>query len=133
MKKSVFVILLFLGVIHAEGFSQDKKDKFRAKPDTVSVDSLEYRLIVLDPDLRHGWQPSLQRSFIPKSIMNKGTGYMSLNGIRGIVSPGNNSRYETYIDYNPHTDYGLDINYRLYYYFKYFEETNHIRLINIGR
>ena len=42
----------------------------------------------------------------------------------------NNGLYDTYIDYNSNTDYGLDLNYKLYYYFKYFEVTNHIKLIN---
>ena len=43
----------------------------------------------------------------------------------------NNGRYETYIDYNSNTDYGLDLNYKLYYYFKYFEETNKVKLYPI--
>ncbi len=40
---------------------------------------------------------------------------------------------DSYIDYRPNIDYGLDLNYKLYYYFKYFEERNNIRLLPGGR
>jgi hypothetical protein len=36
--------------------------------------------------------------------------------------------YESYLDYDPFIDYGLEFERRLYYYFKYFEETNRVRL-----
>jgi hypothetical protein len=45
----------------------------------------------------------------------------------------NNDLYDNYIDYKPNTDYGIDINYRLYYYFRYFEEKNHIKLLDYNR
>jgi hypothetical protein len=45
----------------------------------------------------------------------------------------NDGLYENYIEYNPRIDYGIDINYKLYYFFKYFEETNHISLLNFNR
>ncbi len=37
--------------------------------------------------------------------------------------------YQTRIDYDPHEDYGLDLNYRLYYYFLFIEKEYGIRLI----
>ncbi len=40
----------------------------------------------------------------------------------------NQGEYDSYIDYNPNIDYGLDLNYKLYYYFRYFEEKHGIRL-----
>ena len=49
------------------------------------------------------------------------------------TSENSNGLYDNYIDYNPDADYGMDLNYRLYYYFKYFEETNHVKLLLFSR
>ncbi|HOP14842.1 MAG TPA: DUF6146 family protein, partial [Lentimicrobium sp.] len=35
----------------------------------------------------------------------------------------------SYINWNPTTDYGIEINRRLYWYFVYYEETFRIRLL----
>jgi hypothetical protein len=40
----------------------------------------------------------------------------------------NHGEYDSFIDYDPETDYGLDLNYKLYYYFKYFEEKHGTKL-----
>jgi hypothetical protein len=44
------------------------------------------------------------------------------------LTSGNTGLYENFIDFNPNTDYGLDLNYKLYYYFKYFENKNKVKL-----
>jgi hypothetical protein len=36
--------------------------------------------------------------------------------------------YEQIIDYDPHIHYGLEVNYKLYMYFKFFEQKYHQRL-----
>ncbi len=41
--------------------------------------------------------------------------------------------YENPIDYDPKVDYGLDLNYRLYYYFLYFQQTNHVMLLGSAK
>ena len=38
-------------------------------------------------------------------------------------------RVNSYIDYSMRIDYGFDFNYKLYMYFKFFEDTNKIKLI----
>ena len=40
--------------------------------------------------------------------------------------------YETYIDYDPYKDYGLDLNYRLYYYFQFIKDKYGIVLVERG-
>jgi hypothetical protein len=42
----------------------------------------------------------------------------------------NRGLYDDYIDYRPNIDYGIDLNYKLFYYFAYFEVTNHVKLLN---
>ncbi len=133
MKKFVFVILVILVAIRTDGFSQKKKDSYKAKPDTITVDSLEYRLIILDPGFETWLLTKPPKSFYSNDYyIQKNRFYVSEWNQRYMTS-NNNGLYENYIDYNPNTDYGIDINYRLYYYFKYFEETNHVKLLNFDR
>jgi hypothetical protein len=49
------------------------------------------------------------------------------------MTANNDGLYQNSIDYNPRIEYGIDINYKLYYYFRYFEETNHISLLDFER
>ena len=130
MKKTVFIILVILVAIQTDGFSQKKKERFNVKADTVTVDSLEYKLIVLDPGFDSWLATKPSKDFYSKEYYEqKNRRYVSEWNQRYMTSR-NSARYETYIDYNSNTDYGLDLNYKLYYYFKFFEETNHIKLLN---
>jgi len=133
MKKTVFIILVILVAIQTDGFSQKKRNRENIKADTVSVDSLEYRLIVLDPGFETWLVTRPSKDFYSNEYYaQKNRLYVSEWNLRYMTS-NNNGMYENYIDYNPNTDYGIDINYKLYYYFKYFEETNHIKLLDYNR
>ena len=132
MKKTVFFILVILVGIQTNGVSQNRRDRNKAKADTVYRDSLEYRLIILDPGFESWLATQPARDFYSKDYYEiKNRNYVSEWNLRYLTSR-NGGKYETYIDYNPNTDYGLDLNYKLYYYFKYFEETNKIRLYPTG-
>ena len=133
MKKTVFLVLVILVAIQTVGFGQKKRDRLKVKADSVSVDSLEYKLIVLDPGFDSWLATKPSANFYSKEYYaHRNRMYVSEWNQRYMTS--RNSRlYDSYIDYNTVTDYGLDLNYKLYYYFLYFEETNHVRLVNFGR
>jgi hypothetical protein len=133
MKKTVILLLVFLVSLPAIGLCQKSKREITIKPDTVSIDSMEYRLIILDP----GFDTWL----VGKPAMNyysndyyrlKNNFYVSEWNFR-FRSSVDNVLYDSYIDYDPLIDYGIDINYRLYYFFRYFEETNHVKLLPFSR
>jgi Family of unknown function (DUF6146) len=133
MKKTVFIILVILVAIQTVGFSQKRRDRYKVKADTVTVDSLEYKLIVLDPGFDAWLATKPSKEFYSKEYYaQKNRLYVSEWNYR-YMTYRDIGRYETYIDYNSNTDYGLDLNYKLYYYFKYFEETNKVRLYPTGR
>jgi hypothetical protein len=133
MKKTVFIILVIMAAIHTDGFSQKKTDRFQLKADTLSADSLQYELIVMDPGFDSWLATRPPMDFYSKEYYAlRNHLYVSEWNQRYLTSR-NRDLYESYIDYDNNTDYGLELNYKLYYYFRYFEETNHIRLINIGR
>jgi hypothetical protein len=131
MKKTVLFTLIILAIFQTDGFSQKKRDKLRVKADTLAVnDSLEYELIILDPGFDSWLATKPSKAFYSNEYYEtRNRLYVSEWNQRYMSNRRNSGIYETYIDYNFNTDYGLDLNYKLYYYFKFFEETNHIRLI----
>lgn len=128
MLKTVILILVFLVEMQTVGFSQKQTDRVKSKADTISVDSLEYRIIVLDPGFETWLQSKPPMNFYSNDYyVQKNRFYVAEWNLR-FMTANNNGLYDNYIDYNPDTNYGLDINYRLYYFFRYFEETNHVQL-----
>jgi hypothetical protein len=133
MKKTVFIILMIISAFQTVGFSQKKSERMKLKADTVAADSLEYELIVLDPGFDSWLATQLPMNFYSKEYYEiKNHLYVSEWNQR-YISSRDRDLYETHIDYNFNTDYGLELNYKLYYYFRYIEETNHIRLIDSWR
>ena len=97
-------------------------------------DSTQYSLIVLDP----GYDSFLATQ--PSAIFYSQLYYENWN--RLYVMEWNARHrdplryggfYETQIDYNPMEDYGLDLNYRLYYYFQFIKDKYGIALLYRGR
>ncbi len=130
MKKSVFIILALLFLFHIDGLAQSKSEKYKTKSDTISVDSLEYRLIVLDPGFETWLATQKPESFYSKDYYEQKNRLYVAEWNYRYMTLRNDGLYDSYIDYHPNVDYGLDLNYKLYYYFRYFEEKNHVRLIN---
>jgi len=133
MKKSVFITLAFLILVQFNGYGQKEGSRTTVKNDTVSVDSLEYRLVVDDPGFETWLATQLPESYYSQTYYEqKNRLYVQEWNIR-YQSMSNNGMYNSYINYNPNIDYGLDLNYKLYYYFKYFEKMNHVKLLSGGR
>lgn len=88
----------------------------------------EYELTVFDPGFEY-WlnsNPISIDSYSNDYLRSKNMRYsqewnrMYLRGDR---------RFESYVDYDPSTRYNKDFNYKLFMYFRYFEETNRIKLL----
>lgn len=107
------------------------------KADTIVLDlkndSTEYQLIIIDVGFE-SWLAS------QKPISYYSNQYYSNWNMRYVVEWNNfynTGKYpdyvESYIDYRPNIDYGIDLNYKLYWYFQFFENKNKIKLLNRGR
>ena len=113
----------------SEGFSQKKQNNVSVKPDSLASDSIKYELIVSDPGFESYLVTKPSMNFYSKEY------YESRNRI--FVTEWNyrcdhpslfGNLYETHLDYNSIVDYGIELNYRLYNYFRFFEETNKLKL-----
>lgn len=118
----LLVLALFFSCASQRDVAQNKKGRCAIK------DSAQYELIVFDPGFDY-WMASRQ------SIVNQNSNeyYQNTNHRYAIEW---NRRYaagdpniNSYIDYRLNGKYGLDFNYKLYMYFKFFEETNRVKLI----
>lgn len=120
------LILLITGV--ADGFSQT--------PDTLKIpaetseksDTTEYELIIMDP----GFQNWFLKHSKPKHQYSEA---FLENWNKQLVSQWNNISHTSsrarclpvsYIDYDASISYGLELNYKLFYYFRFIHERCHI-------
>ena len=97
--------------------------------DTLSVqDSLEYELIVFDSAFEY-WLTT--RSFNKSQYSNqylKNTNRLYADEWNRRYSRGDR-RFDSYLSYDPFADYDFEFSYRLFMYFKYFEEVNRLKLL----
>ena len=133
MKEAFIVILVLLFTAQTNAFGQDGKRKAAVKTDTITVDSLEHRIIVMDPgfDAWLATQPS--KEFYSKGYYEARNRLYVAEWNHRYTTGQDKGIYENIIDYSTRIDYGLDINYKLYYYFRYFEHSTGIKLLNTSR
>jgi hypothetical protein len=134
MKRAVYFGLFFLFAFAINGYCQKDKNRVKVKSDSLAVDSIKYELIILDPGFDSWLATKPPMSFYSKEYYEtKNKLYVMEWNYRNQFPMRFGDVYETRIDYYPNIDYGLELNYRLFYYFRYFEETNHMKLLNTSR
>jgi hypothetical protein len=133
MKNIWFVLLLALGIASACSSAQ-KTSGTNQSVNVMSRDSLEYELIILDPKFESflSMQPSAE-FYSQTYYENWNRQYVIEWNMRHRNPTNFGDFYQTEIDYDGFTDYGLELNYRLYYYFRFIEKEYNIRLISRGR
>lgn len=101
--------------------------------DTVKIasDSTEYEIIIIEPGFNF-WLQSIARpeGYYSQSFLENRNQIFVMNYNQRVMQP---LRYGTdlymlQIDYNPSTDYGYEVNYKLYNYFIYFQRRYNQRL-----
>jgi len=103
----------------------------KAKTETENADSTEYELLVFDPSFETflATQPYPEWYYSDDYYRNLNIQYVSEWNYRHDNPLVYGNFYETKIDYNPNVDYGLELNYRLYQYFRFIEKEYGIVLI----
>lgn len=131
MKTITTLIIILLLFVSCKSYQSNQTinnelEDSLVKSDTVSIssDETDYEIIIIEPGF-NGWLQSTARP----------EGYYSqsfLEGRNRLYVQAWNQRnlqphtydpnlYELRIDYDPFTDYGYDVNYKLYNYFIYFQ------------
>lgn len=132
MKKIIF----WIGVILAIVACSTKRNIVEIKNKTVEVateDSLEYQLETFDPKFETWYilhnSPSQYRSQSYYEGWNKQ--YVSAWNANAMTSR-KSSFFEPIVGYDPTTDYGFELNHKLFYYFQYVENVLKIQIMSGG-
>lgn len=117
------------------------KSTMKGTPDTIDVkeiandtvrianDELEYEILIIEPGF-NAWmitQPPIGYNGLTFLESNNRI-YVSTYNQRVYDINFSNKLYPQTINYEPSVRYGLEVNYKLYNYFKYFEQTYKQRL-----
>lgn len=94
-------------------------------------DTLSYELIIIDPGFETWYDihfsPAKDRSNEAYHMYNQ----QAVLNWNYYFTTGKHSQYiDSYINYENQVDYGIELNRKLYWYFKYVEEISGLRLFN---
>lgn len=137
MKNSFYIVLLIVSVLVGckttkSGFTETKKPATSIN-DTVRIanEELEYEVIIIDPGFSTWLNTiALPRGYYSQSYLeSKNQLYISEWNNR-VMQPlrYNPNLYEMTINYDPAINYGYEVNYLIYNYMIYFQNTYKQRL-----
>ncbi len=131
VKNSIYITIIFwviIGCTAPKSVIASNDKPLATKNDTVRIanDSLKYEVIIIDPGF-NSWLQSraYPRDYYSKSYLeNKNREYVSEWNSR-ILQPlrYSPSLYEMSINYDYNVDYGYEVNYLIYNYMIYFQNT----------
>ncbi|WP_010663310.1 DUF6146 family protein [Marinilabilia salmonicolor] len=112
----------------------DQQVELKKQDSETPADSTEYELIIMDSRFQSWLATQPSANFYSQPYYE--------NWNQRYVTEWNNRHsnplrygdfYQTRIDYDPNADYGLELNYKLYYYFRFIEKEYGIVLIPRGK
>ncbi|TDE28843.1 hypothetical protein E0I61_10650 [Flavobacterium ranwuense] len=132
MKNNYYIIFIlfcaFLGCTTSKSNFPSNEKSVAAQGDTIRIanDALEYEVIIIDAGFST-WLNSraYQRGYHSQSYLeNKNQLYVSEWNSR-VLQPMryDSNLYEMTINYDPNIDYGYEVNYLIYNYMIYFQNT----------
>lgn len=128
--KNLLIAGLLL-IIAGWACSPQKESTSSASPAAnVLIDSTEYEITIIDPYFDRWYL----MNYSPSRDRSNGF-YRSMNniGVSNWNDYFNRGRYShvigSYLHYNPSVDYGIEVNRRLYWYFRFLEENYRVRLL----
>lgn len=131
MKNSVYILLTILGIAYSCSTSKTiptKETNTAKQSDTVRIanDELEYEVIIIDPGFST-WLISRAhpRGFHSQTFLETKNQLYVNEWNNRVMQPQryNPNLYEMTIDYSPNINYGYEVNYLIYNYFIYFQNT----------
>ena len=132
MKKSIYIIAIIICVIvgcrTSKSVVVEKEKPTGIKSDTIRIanDKLEYEVIIIDPGFSSWLISNAQpRNYYSQSYLESKNELWISEWNSRVLQPTryNPNLYEMTIDYNPSIDYGYEVNYLIYNYLVYFQNT----------
>jgi len=121
----VFVLLL------AWSCSPSQKISSTGKPPVIKNDSTEYEIIIIDPGFDHWYLINFSETKDYSNQYYRGRNQVAVSHWNDYFTRNRYPRaIDSSIDYDYSIDYGIEVNRKLYWYFKYIEDTFKIRLLH---
>ena len=133
MKNSIYIVVLIICILlfSCKTSKQNVADEdvaLATQKDTIRIanDSLQYEVIIIDTGFNY-WlnSKSYPRNYYSQSYLeSKNQTYVN-EWNRRVLEPQrfDPNLYEMSIDYNPNTNYGYEVNYLIYNYMIFFQNT----------
>jgi len=129
VKNVIFILILCFGIVsckttHNTGVSTS--NEIDTKQDTVRIanDELEYEILIIEPGF-NSWMMGRVKpeGYYSQSFLESRNAIYVSEWNNRVMQPQryNPNLYEMQIDYSRFIDYGYEVNYKLYYYFIYFQ------------
>lgn len=132
MKNTIYILIVLLSLIigcsTSSTINTDKKQMTGTANDTIRIENkeLEYEVIIIDPGFST-WlaSNSLPRNFHSQSYLENKNQLWIREWNSRVLQPNryNPNLYEMTINYDFNTDYGYEVNYLIYNYMVYFQNT----------
>ena len=136
---AIVLILFFLSSCGSNNTKkQDNTTKYSTlELDKVASDSTEYDIIISDIGYESFLVTQKPMEFYSQRYYENWNRYYVVdwnNKVRNSIyhSAKYQNVFEMFIDYNPSTNYGMEVNYKLYYYFMFVERRYGVRF-NVPR
>ncbi|WP_411768807.1 DUF6146 family protein [Winogradskyella sp. A3E31] len=138
MKTIILLLLVALGFnscksIEPQNNSSSEREEALVDNDTVVIGSDEttYEIIIIEPGF-NAWLQSIARpeGYYSQNFLETRNQILVQAWNQRVLQPSvyDPNLYELQIDYNSRTDYGYEVNYKLYNYFIYFQRKYNQRL-----
>jgi len=105
-------------------------DEGKEKPVRIANDSLEYEITIIDPGFTNYLVTAKPESYYNQSSLETRNRVLVMEWNNRFRNPMQYSGdiYGNEIDYQPNTDYGMEVNYKLYQYFQFAQKKYKMRL-----
>ncbi len=133
--KTTFIFLVFY-IVGISCYSQDLEEVFATKcgvyqPVKIANEELEYEIIIIDAGF-NTWLNSraFARNYHSESFLENKNQFFVAEWNRRVLEPQrfDPMLYEMQINYDPNIHYGFEVNYLIYNYMIYFQNTYKQRL-----
>lgn len=134
MKTLLFLSIFYLcSILPLTLAGQTKPVDLVAAPDTAVEEETEYELIVLEPGYEAYLVTQLPMEYYSENYYKTWNHqYVTEWNIRFLSGP-RRELFDNEIYYDPMTNYGLELECRLYHFFRFFEDKYDITLVYRGK
>ncbi len=131
LKLCFYLITFTFFVVSCGSYPTKNNSTVKEEPVVIANEALQYEIIIIDIGFTT-YLNTIARTkeyYSESYLKSKNRVYVSVwNDRARNPQRYNSSIYENIIDYEPSVDYGLDVNYKLYWYFKFAENKYRMKL-----